>query len=86
MKCTKFARWGAYDAPPDSLVDWRGDQRLRRLYSRAFGTRLRRLEFAVPFYVLGASYILLFDPLQNCAPTWFRLATPCSPATMITYI
>ena len=53
LKCTKIVYgWGsapdpaggAYDAPPDSRLG--GDQRLRRLHSRAFGTRLA---FAVPY-------------------------------------
>ena len=38
-KMHKFARCGSLRRSPDSLVGWRGDRRLRRLYSRALGTR-----------------------------------------------
>ena len=43
---------------PDPLVGWRGDRRLRRLYSRAFGTRLGACGVSIlpyHFYVRGTA-------------------------------
>ena len=63
-KMHKIPSLGAYYATPDLLVGWRGDRRLRRLYYRAFGTRLGACGVSIlpyHFYVLGAAFAYTYS-------------------------
>jgi len=54
-------RWGSLQRSPIPPSWWEGDWLPLSNYPRALGLS----DFAYPV-----------PPLQNCAPTWFRLATP----------